>query len=650
MAVRWIKEKCFTHLELESQKNHLMLLLSLFLFILGELNISTNFSLLDSINLKFAAADLTFIGITFVFLLFPRLEKAVKYEVMLGMLFLVMYEIYIFNDYPIVYQLVYINLALSLIYLDGTLILITGIATAIATALGFIFWKNAFFPHIESNQANAPIIFVLQTTLVLWGVTQIGKRFYHFIDHNKEMQELLHENNSQLHLISEQNKALTDYAKQVEKLTILEERNRISQELHDTIGHTLTSLIAGMELVKAQAGEDHSKRMDNLLHTARQGLEDIRDHVHQTNKTSSLEPLEAQMERLAKELSDNTGTAVQFGTAGERIELPVRHQLVLLRCAQEAMTNAIRHGQADAIQVRLSYEPNQIGLEISDNGSGISSGDVPYGFGLGTMKERIESLHGTLQVSSGFGQGVRLICTLPIKGGLKDTVIRLLIAEDQELIAESFSLLLGMEPDLQVAGIAGNGEAAIELCEREAPDLILMDIHMPKMNGIEATRVIKERWPQVHVMMLTTFQDVEHASEAIALGADGYFLKSVQPKHLAEAIRIVCGGGTLITMETAKLLVKELREGLPQETGSPESPASKRKPAKADEAGAVYSLTGKELEIIRYLSDGLKYKDIALKMHFSESTIKNYVSIIYSKLNVENRIQAVKLAQEKLLL
>jgi DNA-binding NarL/FixJ family response regulator len=134
---------------------------------------------------------------------------------------------------------------------------------------------------------------------------------------------------------------------------------------------------------------------------------------------------------------------------------------------------------------------------------------------------------------------------------------------------------------------------------------------------------------------------VQNAAEAISLGAEGYLLKSVQPRYLAEAIRIVYDGGTLVSMDTARLLMSSGHESVPPAAVVSEPP---RIP------GPGYALTDKEIEIVQCLADGLKYKDIAQKLHFSESTIKNYVSIIYSKLNVDNRMQAVKKAQEKLLL
>ncbi|NRF94229.1 response regulator transcription factor [Paenibacillus frigoriresistens] len=177
----------------------------------------------------------------------------------------------------------------------------------------------------------------------------------------------------------------------------------------------------------------------------------------------------------------------------------------------------------------------------------------------------------------------------------------------------------------------------VEMCKLETPDVILMDVHMPEMNGIEATSIIKQRWPEIKVMILTTFQDTNHAAEAISLGAEGYLLKSVQPKHLAEAIRIVNSGGSLITMEAAKQLVDTRQENCPSLHVSPKE--------EQEEIVPMFGLTEKEVEIVRYLSDGLKYKEIAQKIHFSESTIKNYVSIIYSKLNVDNRTQAVNKVQ-----
>ncbi|WEK54400.1 MAG: hybrid sensor histidine kinase/response regulator transcription factor [Candidatus Cohnella colombiensis] len=655
--VRWIKVTCFSNLELESQKNRLIAFL-LFgpLFVMAEVNISSRYSFFDPVNYKFLLFTFLFFGLTLSLLFVSSMQRAFKYITISMMLLLSMYELFLFNETLAAYQIMYINLALALIYLNGYLIMFTGIATAVCTAFGYIFWKDSLFPLYDSFIINVSIIIVLQVTIVLWGAAKIGIRFHHYVDHNQQMRILLKENEDQLLEILDKNRALAQYAKQVEQLTILEERNRISRELHDTIGHTFTSIIAGLEVLRLQADpseEAREKRMETLLRTARKGLEDIRDHVHQSDKLSDSQLLHEHIERLAAEMSQNTGADILFHMEGEAVVLQQQHQIALLRCAQEAMTNAIRHGQAKRVDIRLVFNSDKVQLEIVDDGSGIDMEKLQYGFGLNTMKERIEALRGTLQLFAEPFKGVRVDCRLPLINHLQKNNIKLLLVDDQDLIAESFRILLSMEHDFEVMGIATNGKSAIEFCESNVPDVILMDIHMPLMNGVDATRSIKQRWPNVKVIILTTFQDVHHAAEAISLGAEGFLLKSIQPRYLAEGIRIVSNGGTLISMETAKLLVEDRNEQSRPDRSvldqGNDKDTDENRTSLARE-NRMFSLNDKEIEIVRYLSEGLKYKDIAQKLHFSESTIKNYVSIIYSKLNVDNRMQAVKKVQEEMLL
>ncbi|MGZ4111634.1 MAG: DUF4077 domain-containing protein [Tumebacillaceae bacterium] len=630
----WLKRTCFTNLEIDSQKNKLFLFMLFPLLVFAECNISFNTPLTSSTNLHFLSVYLLYYGLSLVLILFPSLEKAFKYIVLSGMLVLSAYQLWLFNDFPIVYQIMYINLALALIFLSGALILYIGLATAAFTTFGFFAWKDTFFPQVDIRLANIPIIFILQMTIVLWGVTKIGVRFRDYIHHNQTMKQLLQENEQQLLLIHEKNRSLAQYAKQVEQLAVLEERNRVARELHDTMGHTLTSMIAGLEVLKHTT---EAPKIDSLLFAARKGLEDVRNHVHQTDHSQADEPLPESIKRLADEFAENANVTVPFHVAGDPLDLSPQHRLTLLRCAQESLTNAVRHGQANRIRIELSYEHTAVRLTIDDNGSGTD--ELVYGYGLHAMQTRIEALHGALQITTGNAQGMTLTCRVPVRSLPSASEIRLLLVEDHELIAESFRILLGMEADFHVVGLAGNGEEAIRKCEQEVPDVILMDIQMPVMDGIEATRQIKQRWPHVKVVILTTFQDIENAALAISLGAEGYLMKSVQPKYLAETIRIVHAGGTLISMETAKLLVEEraaTHQAAPTVHDEGHMPS--------DELRGT--LSPKEIEILTYMADGLKYKEIAQRMNYSEGTVKNYVSILYSKLSVENRMQAVKKAHE----
>lgn len=206
--------------------------------------------------------------------------------------------------------------------------------------------------------------------------------------------------------------------------------------------------------------------------------------------------------------------------------------------------------------------------------------------------------------------------------------IQVLIVEDQEIIRKSLSIVLGLAPDIEVVGTAENGKDAIDQISKSKPDLVLMDIHMPIMDGVEATVYIKEKWPEVKVIVLTTFQQMQYVLGALNAGAEGYILKAIDPLDLAGAIRLVHRGETMITQEVAKTLFsRSLGTANPKESD--------------------YGLTERELQVLKYISDGMANRAIADRMHLSEGTIKNYISNAYSKLNVHNRASAMKKASDE---
>ncbi|GIP34038.1 response regulator transcription factor [Paenibacillus sp. J2TS4] len=222
--------------------------------------------------------------------------------------------------------------------------------------------------------------------------------------------------------------------------------------------------------------------------------------------------------------------------------------------------------------------------------------------------------------------------------------IRLLLVDDQDLIRESLHIVLDMDPDIEVVGLAENGEVAIDLCASQKPTIVLMDIHMPVMDGVEATRKIKKQWPEIHVIILTTFQEVDYVVQALDSGAEGYLLKAIHPRELAAGIKWVHNGGTLIPQDIAKLLITEIK-------GDDSSSANPQRIPSAAHAEAqpplAYGLSERELEVLKCISEGLNNKEIAIKLFLSEGTVKNYISSIYSKLDVRDRMQAAKKASDE---
>lgn len=205
--------------------------------------------------------------------------------------------------------------------------------------------------------------------------------------------------------------------------------------------------------------------------------------------------------------------------------------------------------------------------------------------------------------------------------------IKVLLADDQELILESLHIVLSMEEDLEIVGLAKNGEEAIKGCEQFQPDIVLMDINMPIMDGVAATAQIKERIPAIKVIMLTSYREVEYVLAALSHGAEGYLLKAIHPRDLAAGIRVVHAGGTLITQEMASKMIKSMNN-----TSS----------TKSNE----YGLSTREIEVLHKLALGLRNQDIAEALFLSEGTIKNYISTIYSKLNVSGRREAARKARD----
>ncbi|MCM3767603.1 response regulator transcription factor [Neobacillus niacini] len=212
------------------------------------------------------------------------------------------------------------------------------------------------------------------------------------------------------------------------------------------------------------------------------------------------------------------------------------------------------------------------------------------------------------------------------------SVIKLVIADDQELIRESLSIVLDMDDEMEIVGLAENGAEAIDLCQQQQPDMILMDINMPEMDGISATKIIKQRWPETRVIILTTFQEVNYVIDALAIGAEGYLLKAIHPKDLLAGIKLIHKGGTLLPQDLAKLLVQQIN--------SPE-------PQAPQENKNNYDLTEREEEVLECIAQGLSNRLIAERLFLSEGTVKNYISSIYHKLDVKDRFQAALKAKEE---
>jgi DNA-binding NarL/FixJ family response regulator len=210
--------------------------------------------------------------------------------------------------------------------------------------------------------------------------------------------------------------------------------------------------------------------------------------------------------------------------------------------------------------------------------------------------------------------------------------IRILLVDDQRLMREGLRILLELEPDLEIAGEAGDGHAALCAYADLQPDLVLMDVRMPGMDGVETTWRLRERWPAARVIILTTFDDDEYVFEALRAGALGYLLKDVSGHALAEAVRTVAAGGALIEPSVARKVLTEFARVAP--------------PARAIGQALPEPLSEREQEILVLVAQGLTNREIAERLCLAQGTVKNYVTLILQKLGTRDRVQAAIRARE----
>ena len=222
--------------------------------------------------------------------------------------------------------------------------------------------------------------------------------------------------------------------------------------------------------------------------------------------------------------------------------------------------------------------------------------------------------------------------------GTRNVPGRVLIADDHELVRDGFRRMLSYEEDLEVVGEARDGREAVELCRRLNPDLVLMDVRMPKMDGLEATRAIKAEQPAVSVLVVTTYDNPDYLLEAIKAGAAGYVLKDAPNRQLTNAIRRSLEGESPLNQELAAQLIRRLAGEAPQPAQEPPSVAEDRG---AGAASLPNGLTLRELEVLKLVALGKTNQEIAEGLFISKATAKVHVGRIISKLGVSDRTQAV---------
>ncbi|MFI1583465.1 response regulator [Embleya sp. NPDC020630] len=213
--------------------------------------------------------------------------------------------------------------------------------------------------------------------------------------------------------------------------------------------------------------------------------------------------------------------------------------------------------------------------------------------------------------------------------------IDVLVVDDQPLLRMAFTMVLGAQDDMSVAGEADCGEEAVRLAELTRPDVVLMDVRMPGMDGIEATRLITERCPDTRVLILTTFDLDEYAFAGLRAGASGFLLKNALPAELLAAIRSVAAGDAVVAPRITRRLLETFAHRLPEHDAAPGA-----------EDPRLGGLTERERGVLVEMARGLSNAEIAARLQLSDATIKTHVSRVLAKLGVRDRVQAVVVAYE----
>jgi DNA-binding NarL/FixJ family response regulator/signal transduction histidine kinase len=414
------------------------------------------------------------------------------------------------------------------------------------------------------------------------------------------------------------------------------ERRQIAQELHDQIGHNLAAMKFRLTRLRTRLQD---REVDEVLALLEQTIRSSR------NLTFELSPpvlhelgLGAALEWLVHQLRANHGIAGQY--LGDRRQKPLSEdrRIVLFQAVRELLTNVGKHSRASMARVETRVAGRELHIDVVDDGVGfetavkcapnMSSG----GMGLFSVRERLAHLGIRMEIDSAPGRGTRVHLAAPLQDrprGLRPAAesgagapeeagrrIRILLAEDQTLAREGLRSLLEAYPDLEVVAEASDGEEAVAAARSARPDVVVMDIAMPRMNGLEATRRILAERPATKVVALSMHSDSQYVLEMLRAGASGYLLKDCAQDDLAQAIRVVEANLSFLSPGLAAHVASDLGKG-----GS--------RPDKA-------SLTPRELRVLELMARGLSAKESAAELEISPKTIETHRHHLMEKLGIDN--------------
>ena len=428
-------------------------------------------------------------------------------------------------------------------------------------------------------------------------------------------------------------------AEEVARRAVEDERSRITRELHDVLAHSVSVMTVQASAVRRLLKPEQEREREALMtveETGRQALAEMRRLLGIMRTEAEPAALAPQpgigtLPELVEQVRQS-GLPVELTVEGTPVKLPAGVDLSAYRIVQEALTNTLRHAGPAHAWVAVRYAGEDVEIEVANDGNSDNPGDGS-GHGLVGMRERVALCGGELE--SGPRPGRRLQdLRAPSRRRRCGMSIRVLIVDDQALVRAGFKMILESEPEIEIVGEAEDGLQAVETARELRPDVVLMDIRMPNLDGLEATRRILDTPGEApRILMLTTFDLDEYVYEALRAGASGFMLKDTPPEQLVAAIHVVASGDALLSPAITKRVIEEFIRRPPSSIATAPSPK-------------VAELTARELEVLGFMARGLSNAEIARDLFVSETTVKTHVARILMKLDLRDRVQAVVFAYE----
>lgn len=468
-----------------------------------------------------------------------------------------------------------------------------------------------------------------------------------------ERKEAEAENLLLLQKLAERERRLQDL---VEKLLVSqeEERRRVACELHDGLAQVASGAYQHLQTFASHYHSHDSRfshELDRALDLSQRVVKEARQVIAGMRPTVLDDFGLASALRMEVDILRADGWDISYEEATTSDRLPSTIETAFFRVAQEALTNVRKHANTRRARLALHYDEHTIRLDVQDWGCGFDRGQLTETgsggehIGLIGMEERITLLGGELRITSQPGSGTLLVAEVPMPS-TKDNdpadeadeaaalhhesgPARLLIADDHELARAGLRSMLQGEAELNIVAEATNGREALELCQKLQPHVALLDVRMPEMDGLHATRAIKQSCPHTSVIIVTMHENPDYLLAAIRAGAAGYLLKDTVRRELLSAVRNVLRGEQFLNTDLTRRLLQ---------TMSDETVAS--------EAALPEPLTPREIEVLHLLTLGDTNREIARKLFISAGTVKVHVQHIIAKLGVSDRTQAAVRAVE----